>query len=229
MGASTSACSKQSQHRHGVGQHAGQPVVGYHSARGCNIPFALQRNSLLLRLGCAQLLASAHPPSAAAKLLLLLLLMCAMPAHAPAPPARTLRLLGSQLKPCNTCSPGTACCAACKAALTPAASAHLALHQVVVQVVQDASTECGSLASARLGLLNHVQVLGERDDAFLLDGGRLLKTWSVHTAASQALCSTNTRRTKRQVAAAGCTCLALTIRVDAAQQVLMQPHLIEGV
>ncbi len=73
--------------------------------------------------------------------------------------------------------------------------------QVVVKVVQNSSTERGSLASAGLGLLNHVQILrqgeqprrprselqqllircpaaclSERHDTLLLNSGGLLET-----------------------------------------------------
>lgn len=55
-------------------------------------------------------------------------------------------------------------------------STHLALQVLVVQVVEDASTEGGGLAGTRLGLLDHVQALGEGDDTLLLDSRGLLET-----------------------------------------------------
>ncbi len=52
----------------------------------------------------------------------------------------------------------------------------LALQLIVVQTLQNASAESCSLASPRLSLLNHVQLLAEGNDTLLLDGGRLLKS-----------------------------------------------------
>jgi hypothetical protein len=55
---------------------------------------------------------------------------------------------------------------------------HLALQVLVVQVVQDASTEGGSLAGTGLGLLDDIQTLGEGHNTLLLDSRGLLKTCS---------------------------------------------------
>lgn len=52
----------------------------------------------------------------------------------------------------------------------------LALVHVEVQVVQDTSAESGRLAGAGLSLLDHIQALGEGNDALLLNSGGLLKT-----------------------------------------------------
>jgi hypothetical protein len=63
---------------------------------------------------------------------------------------------------------------------------HLALQQVVVQVVEDARAEGGRLARARLRLLDHIQVLGEGHDALLLDRRWLLKACAVAWRARRA-------------------------------------------
>mmetsp|Transcript_25987 Transcript_25987/g.72783 ORF Transcript_25987/g.72783 Transcript_25987/m.72783 type:complete len:345 (+) Transcript_25987:407-1441(+) len=52
----------------------------------------------------------------------------------------------------------------------------LALSQVVVQVVQDTSTESRSLSSTGLSLLDDIQALAKGNDSLLLDGRGLLKT-----------------------------------------------------
>jgi hypothetical protein len=65
---------------------------------------------------------------------------------------------------------------------TPAAVAcmctHLALQVLVVQVVQDASAEGSGLAGTGLGLLDHIQTLGEGHNTLLLDSRGLLETCS---------------------------------------------------
>ena len=52
----------------------------------------------------------------------------------------------------------------------------LALQLVVVQTLENSGTEGGSLSSPRLGLLNHIQLFAEGNDALLLDCRRLLET-----------------------------------------------------
>lgn len=52
----------------------------------------------------------------------------------------------------------------------------LSLLEAIVNLLQDAGAEGGGLASPRLGLLDHIEALGEGHDTALLDGGGLLKT-----------------------------------------------------
>jgi hypothetical protein len=52
----------------------------------------------------------------------------------------------------------------------------LAFQELVVQLLQDAGAKGRRLAGSRLGLLNNIQTLRERNDSALLDRGWLLKT-----------------------------------------------------
>jgi hypothetical protein len=61
----------------------------------------------------------------------------------------------------------------------------LALLYIDVEALQHACTEGSSLARTRLSLLDDVEPLAERNDSFLLDGGRLLETCKGNAIDSQ--------------------------------------------
>ena len=52
----------------------------------------------------------------------------------------------------------------------------LRLLEAIVNLLEDAGAEGGGLASSRLGLLDHIEALGEGHNPALLDGGGFLKT-----------------------------------------------------
>lgn len=103
----------------------------------------------------------------------------------------------------------------------------LAFHEPVVDLLQDPRAESRRLPRSGLRLLDHVQALAERHDPPLLYGRGLLEACDKAQPKTPLTLSLPPQRRNGRSTEELVSC-CFTVGVDAPQEILLQPHGIEG-